>query len=363
MVSREWLVELIAPLIANQTIAVAGSKLYYPGEQFLQHAGGLISEPRAMPDHRGVQEIDRGQYDNLCDVEYVTGAAIAIRHAVLQAVGLFDEGYFMYFEEADFCARVRAVGYRVVYVPKATAVHDESAIAVRGSYAYLERFHTGRWRYLLKHFEPDKLITATFPAEAQWLIDLQGDERRAVSRAYRSTLAGLDKIISTRVIDGGTAVNAEQQMLIASGLQQLHQTAYNNPKSIKLLDELAEKGNIQERPFTSTTPLIGPLLAGLRSLWATIAVKESVVDITRQQNEYNDAIVKELREMISRLPMQTADWLQQDSKLGTVKEQQAEIDSELAQMIRLVTSIESRLGRLEKKAGSQMNYGENEVDS
>ena len=362
VVNRQWLKELITPLTADQTMAIAGCKLYFPGGQLLQHAGGLISRPRAMPDHRGVREPDRGQYDSLCDVDYVTGAAIAIRHTALQTIGLLDEGYFMYFEEVDYCTRARAAAYRVVYVPQATAVHDESAIAVRGSYSYLERFHTGRWRYLLKHFEPHNIIAATFPAEEQWLANLQGDERQAVNRAYRTTLAGLDKIFSTRVADGGTEVNDKQQSSIAAGLQQLRRTAYDNPLNKQKLDELSEKADVQERPFSSTTPLIGPLLARIRALWAAVAVRESVSGITRQQNAFNEKLVQELREMESRLPLPTADWLQQDDNLGAVKQQQTEIDAELARAYQLIASIQSRLERLEKQADLNATSGKSDPD-
>ncbi len=121
VVSNDWLAELITPLIADQSIAIAGCKLYYPGGELLQHAGGSIRHPRAMPQHRGARETDKNQFDSLCDVDYVTGAAMAIRDTALRKIGLFDEGYFMYFEEVDYCTRAKAAGFRVVYVPKATA--------------------------------------------------------------------------------------------------------------------------------------------------------------------------------------------------------------------------------------------------
>ena len=68
---------LSATLAADPTIAIAGCKLWYPDGQTLQHAGGYITRPQAMPGHYGVGERDAGQCDARRNVEYVIGAAAA----------------------------------------------------------------------------------------------------------------------------------------------------------------------------------------------------------------------------------------------------------------------------------------------
>ena len=173
-------------------VAIAGCKLWYPDGETLQHGGGYITHPQAMPGHYGIGEADAGQHDAARYVDYVIGAAVAVRRTALEQIGLFDEGFFLYYEDADLCARARAAGYRVVYEPRATAVHVESAVAVRGSFSYYQRFHTGRWRYLLKHFSADALLNETVPAEAAWLERIGDDERRAVSLAYLANLFNFD---------------------------------------------------------------------------------------------------------------------------------------------------------------------------
>ena len=57
------------------------------------------------------------------DVDAVSGCVFLIRASVLPALGGFDERFFMYFEEADFCERVRRAGHRVRWLPDATFVH------------------------------------------------------------------------------------------------------------------------------------------------------------------------------------------------------------------------------------------------
>ena len=57
------------------------------------------------------------------DVDVVSGCVFLIRAAVLPLVGGFDERFFMYFEEADFCERVRRAGHRVRWLPDASFLH------------------------------------------------------------------------------------------------------------------------------------------------------------------------------------------------------------------------------------------------
>jgi GT2 family glycosyltransferase len=55
--------------------------------------------------------------------DWVCGASMIVRRAVFQAIGLLDEGYFLYFEEVDFCLRARRAGWSCWYVPSSRVVH------------------------------------------------------------------------------------------------------------------------------------------------------------------------------------------------------------------------------------------------
>jgi len=57
------------------------------------------------------------------DVDWVSGACLLVRRADAEAVGLLDERYFMYAEDVDFCAAIRARGRAVVFVPASQVVH------------------------------------------------------------------------------------------------------------------------------------------------------------------------------------------------------------------------------------------------
>lgn len=219
----------IARTMANDpTIGVAGCKLWYPGGQVIQHAGGYITHPRAIPGHYGIGELDEGQYDVIRDVDYVIGAAVAIRRELLERMGLLDEGFFLFFEDVDLSTRAIRAGHRVVYLPEATAIHIESATSIKGSFSYLQRIHTGRWRYLLKHFSEAELLDETLPAEMTWLEQIDESERRAASLAYLAATRGLPGIWSAREREGAGPMPPESQEALRKGLVDLRSRAIEN---------------------------------------------------------------------------------------------------------------------------------------
>jgi GT2 family glycosyltransferase len=64
-------------------------------------------------------------------VDYVTGCAMLMRSEVIQAIGLFDEQFFMYYEDADFCRRATERGVHILCIPSARMWHKVSASASR----------------------------------------------------------------------------------------------------------------------------------------------------------------------------------------------------------------------------------------
>lgn len=338
VVNAGWLRHLIAPLLQDERIAIAGCKLYYPDGETLQHAGGYLSRPQAFPGHFGLREVDEGQYDEVRDVEYVIGAAMAIRRSILDEIGFLDEGYFLYYEEADFCARARRAGYRVVYVPQATAVHHESATVERQSDFYWRQMFGSRWRFLLKHLALSELLQETIPAERAWLAGLSPLHRSAAAHAYRATLKQLGDILAARARDGMDAATPAEAEAIATGLQQLRQLAWRQtPLDSGQLQAMAV---VQEQPFRSRVPILGPAIAWFRDRWNGISTRWYVRPLLQQQNDFNQRLVQRLQEHNARLEAQEQAQLE-------IIEDAAELAEQLKEMNRLLRSIDERLARLE----------------
>lgn len=75
---------------------------------------------RAANRHYLMEDFD---HSSARDVDWVLGAAMFVRRSAIDEVGLFDERYFLYFEDADWCRRFRKAGWRVIYAPIAEVVH------------------------------------------------------------------------------------------------------------------------------------------------------------------------------------------------------------------------------------------------
>jgi GT2 family glycosyltransferase len=73
-------------------------------------------------------------------IEWASFACILLRHAMVEALGPLDEGYFLYFEDSEYCLRARRAGWRLVHVPGARAVH------YRGGSAPVKRLAAARRR-------------------------------------------------------------------------------------------------------------------------------------------------------------------------------------------------------------------------
>ncbi len=202
VLAPDWLSQLIAAMAEDSTVGIAGCKVYYPGGRILQHAGGYVTFPQALPGHYGLSAIDRGQYDQVRDVDYVIGAAMAIRREVVESIGLFDERFFLYFEDVDYCRRTRSAGFRVIYAPSAHLVHLESPTTQKGSAFYFGQMHAGRWRYLLKYYTVEELLDATFPTEHAWLAQRTHEERLGLQYAYARAKRQLARLWRSRFGSG-----------------------------------------------------------------------------------------------------------------------------------------------------------------
>lgn len=115
-----------AAVQARPDVAIATGKLLRPGRQLLDSAGILFPRHR-RPRDRGSEVPDTGQFDRLERVDAASGAAFWLRVAAIDRLRieeeLFDESFFAYHEDTDLCWRARRLGFEILYVPEAVAVH------------------------------------------------------------------------------------------------------------------------------------------------------------------------------------------------------------------------------------------------
>ena len=119
---------LLLALDQDPAAGAAGPLIYYgPPSDRIWYAGGICRPGLGWSRHRGIGHRDRGQYRAVESTGYVTGCCLLARREVWEAVGLLDDRYYIYAEDADWCLRARAAGYRLLFVPTARLWHKVSA--------------------------------------------------------------------------------------------------------------------------------------------------------------------------------------------------------------------------------------------
>jgi hypothetical protein len=81
----------------------------------------------------------------------VSGACLLARRSAVETIGLLDEGFVMYWEDADLCWRLRKAGWQVVYDPRARAVHLVGASSEQAPIRSAIHFHRSAFRFYRKH--------------------------------------------------------------------------------------------------------------------------------------------------------------------------------------------------------------------
>lgn len=153
-------------------IGIVSPKIYFaPGFEFhkdryqeqdlgkvIWYAGGKFDLKNIRSIHRGLDELDEGQYDKVEEVELITGCCMMIKKEVLEKIqkpqggsGFFDDDLFLYFEDSDFLKRAKKVGFRAYYDGSVAIYHKASQTAGVGS-PITDFFHTRNrlvmgWRY------------------------------------------------------------------------------------------------------------------------------------------------------------------------------------------------------------------------
>lgn len=176
-VDPNFLTPLINRLETEPKNGAAVSKIYFsPGREFhaksyesddqgniLWYAGGCIDWKEVVAWHRGVDERDLGQYDTPEETGFATGCCVAYKAEALREVGMFDEAFFLYWEDVELSLRLKKRGWRVWYEPESVIWHMNAGSSGSGSslheyYQTRNRYRVG-WRYapvrtklfLLKH--------------------------------------------------------------------------------------------------------------------------------------------------------------------------------------------------------------------
>jgi len=183
-------------LDANPRAGAAGARLLRPdGHQqpsawrfptpFTALVGALFLHRRYTVQSRGNQ---------VREVDWAQSAALLVRRDATEQIGWFDPAFFVYSDEVDLCKRLRAAGWRTLYVPGAAAIHHEQLSTGAVPERRIVELSRNRDRYMRKHHTAPaawtvRLLTAfTYAARALAAVVLPGHDPRRYWRHVTATL-------------------------------------------------------------------------------------------------------------------------------------------------------------------------------
>jgi GT2 family glycosyltransferase len=123
IVDSSWLQGLVEQLGDDPTIGGVASKILLMKEPGRINSAGLVLYRDGRGGDRGFRQPDDGRFDQPAEVFGPCGASALLRRTMLDDVGLFDERFFMYYEDLDLAWRARLHGWRFVYAPQSTLLH------------------------------------------------------------------------------------------------------------------------------------------------------------------------------------------------------------------------------------------------
>jgi N-acetylglucosaminyl-diphospho-decaprenol L-rhamnosyltransferase len=210
-VQGDALSTMVGYLDDHPEVGALGPQLRYPDGSLQSSRRRFPTFATALVESTVVQEwwrdnrILRRYYmadtpdDAIQEVDWLVGACLLVRREAYQHVGGLDEGFFMYSEELDWCRRLKAAGWQIVYLPAAVVVHHEGKSSEQVVPARHIYFQSSKVRYFRKHHgrvQAEGLrwfLLATFVYQwvregFKWLVGLKRPLRAERMQAYCQVL-------------------------------------------------------------------------------------------------------------------------------------------------------------------------------
>jgi len=147
---------VVAPQLLNTDGSVQDSCRQFP--TFLGMSYELLGLSRLFPNvvrFRQYKMLDWNHNDER-QVDQPEGACLMVRRAVIEEVGILDEGYFMLFEEVDWCYRIKKAGWEIWFTPAAKVLHHYGQSIKQVKAKMILSSHRGLYRFWHKHYRGSK---------------------------------------------------------------------------------------------------------------------------------------------------------------------------------------------------------------
>ncbi len=156
---KNCLAELVKAAETNPKAGILGGKMFFVGKKQVALRGFKINL------WLGYHPYDFENKDKVREMDVATGGCMLIKKSSLKKSGYFDEGFFFCGEDYDLCFRMKAVGFKIMYVPTALLVHKFLNSGKRkDNFQQLFAHYRGKIRFMLIHASVLQMVTF-FPAQ------------------------------------------------------------------------------------------------------------------------------------------------------------------------------------------------------
>ncbi|KKQ27050.1 MAG: putative glycosyltransferase [Candidatus Levybacteria bacterium GW2011_GWA2_37_36] len=201
-VDKNFLTGLLSVAERNSNVGILIPKIYFAPEfeyhknryseneigKVLWYAGGKMDWANVIGYNRGVDVVDKGQFDKIEETEIATGCCMLLTKEAIDRVGMFDERYYLYYEDADLSMRAKKKGFKIVYVFGSIIWHKNAGSA-GGSGSVLQDYYITRNRLLFGfRYAPIRSKLALFRESLSLLLRGRQWQKRGVIDFYLGRL-------------------------------------------------------------------------------------------------------------------------------------------------------------------------------
>lgn len=199
VVTPSFLTALIRQAEELPYSAILGGNIFYYDlpQRVWAAGGGNISKFTAMSRHQFPAKGKKNTGSANREMDYVTGCLMLIKREILEKTGLFDENYFLYYEESDLCYRAGQAGYPCGHTPEAVIYHKVSAavqpVSTVGTYYMTRNRHYFIKKYYRGVYRLSALAFVTgfnFLRKVYHLLRGRPDKSKTITRAVRDANNG-----------------------------------------------------------------------------------------------------------------------------------------------------------------------------
>jgi GT2 family glycosyltransferase len=185
---------LFISVFDDPSIGACGNKIYFAKDHEYHHdrytnaqrghviwyAGGKVDWENMYASHRGVDEVDHGQYNHPEETQFITGCSFVVRSSVIKKVGKLDDRFYLYLEDLDWSLRIQHAGWKTYYAPMSIVWHVNAGSSGRPGNQLHEYYFTRNRLFVGFKYAKMRTKVALFREGVRFVFGKSAIRRRAV---------------------------------------------------------------------------------------------------------------------------------------------------------------------------------------